>query len=508
MYRKNNGITLIALVLTIVVLLILAGVSIAMLIGDNGILSQTQRAKNETNEAAKNEQLDLAKQEDLINETLNGVEVEQVTDENPGQLEQESINTFVVNSIEDLVFFAYDVTNGNKYEGKTVKLGLSLDFNSTKSYVEPFRTDYSEYGYNGELKTLLTTEEGFRPIGSTYDTDVSTNYFYGTFDGNYNTIYNLYQSYEDSDNTTIIGFFSTNGGIINNLKIENCNMNFTTNNMFVVSGVICGRNSGTIKNCGTSGNFKMIDNGVKATYASGITGQSFGVVEKCYSKTNIEVSSNSSFSISTNVGGIAGAVNDNYIKSCYNVGEININVNADVENVVGGIASANDRKVENCYNIGKINLNANVQVTKMIQVGNIIGYNNENAEINNCFNEGQISANLLNDNNSIGIGNITGDSYLSTINNCYSMGKISLENSTVQNIGQIIGRTLSTTFNNCFGVIEESVGTIGYDRGNNTINNVTLKEKSEIPEILEVIGTDFEKDSENINQGYPILEWQ
>ena len=252
----------------------------------------------------------------------------------------------------------------------------------------------------------------------------------------------------------------------------------------------------------------MIDNGVIATYASGITGQSFGVVEKCYSKTNIEVSSNSSFSISTNVGGIAGAVNDNYIKSCYNVGEININVNADVENVVGGIASVNDRKVENCYNIGKINLNANVQVTKMILVGNIIGYNNENAEINNCFNEGQISANLLNDNNSIGIGNITGYSYLSTINNCYSMGKISLENSTVQNIGQIIGRTLSTTFNNCFGVIEESVGTIGYDRGNNTINNVTLKEKSEIPEILEVIGTDFEKDSENINQGYPILEWQ
>ena len=121
--RKEQGITLIALVITIIVLLILAGVSIAMLTGENGILTQAQNAKNKTNEAAKNEQLDLAKQEDLINETLNGVEVEQVTDENPGQLEQESINTFVVNSIEDLVFFSYDVTNGNKYEGKTVKLG-------------------------------------------------------------------------------------------------------------------------------------------------------------------------------------------------------------------------------------------------------------------------------------------------------------------------------------------------------------------------------------------------
>ncbi len=509
--KENKGITLIALVITIIVLLILASVSIAMLIGNNGILSQTQNAKNKTNEAARNEQLDLAKQEDLINESLNGVNVEQVTDTNPGELEVSELenDTYIINSIEDLVFFAYDVTNGNKYEGKTVKLGLNLDFNSTKSYVEPFRTDYAEYGYNGELKTLLTTNEGFKPIGTTYDINVSTNYFYGTFDGDYNTIYNLYQNYEDSDNTTIIGFFSTNGGIINNLKIENCNMSFTTNNMYVVSGVICGRNNGTINNCGTSGNLKMIDNGVKVTYSSGITGQSFGVIEKCYSKTKIEVSSNNSSSIQTNVGGIAAIVNDDYIKSCYNVGEININLNAGVEILVGGITAQNNKKnVENCYNIGKINIKANVQATKMIQVGNIIGYNSENAEINNCLNAGQISVSSLNDNNNIVIGNIIGDSYLGTINNCYNIGEIDLENSTLQNIGQIVGRALSTTFSNCYGVIEENVSTIGYDRGNNTINNVKLKEKNEIPEILQVIGTDFENDSKNINQGYPVLEWE
>ena len=43
--RNNKGITLIALVITIIVLLILAGVSIAMLTGENGLLIQTQRAK-------------------------------------------------------------------------------------------------------------------------------------------------------------------------------------------------------------------------------------------------------------------------------------------------------------------------------------------------------------------------------------------------------------------------------------------------------------------------------
>jgi len=40
--KKNKGITLIALVLTIIVLLILAGVTIATLTGDNGILSQAK----------------------------------------------------------------------------------------------------------------------------------------------------------------------------------------------------------------------------------------------------------------------------------------------------------------------------------------------------------------------------------------------------------------------------------------------------------------------------------
>ena len=42
--KNNKGITLIALVVTIIVLLILAGVSIAMLTGDNGILTKAKEA--------------------------------------------------------------------------------------------------------------------------------------------------------------------------------------------------------------------------------------------------------------------------------------------------------------------------------------------------------------------------------------------------------------------------------------------------------------------------------
>ena len=43
--KNRNGITLIALIITIIVLLILAGVTISLVVGDNGILSKSTQAK-------------------------------------------------------------------------------------------------------------------------------------------------------------------------------------------------------------------------------------------------------------------------------------------------------------------------------------------------------------------------------------------------------------------------------------------------------------------------------
>ena len=56
---KNKGISLIALVITIIVLLILAGISIAMLTGENGILTKATTAKDETKKAQYKEVLEL-----------------------------------------------------------------------------------------------------------------------------------------------------------------------------------------------------------------------------------------------------------------------------------------------------------------------------------------------------------------------------------------------------------------------------------------------------------------
>ena len=58
--NKNTGITLIALVITIIVLLILAGVSIAMLTGENGVLTKASQASLENDLASVKEGINLA----------------------------------------------------------------------------------------------------------------------------------------------------------------------------------------------------------------------------------------------------------------------------------------------------------------------------------------------------------------------------------------------------------------------------------------------------------------
>ncbi len=64
--KKQKGITLIALVITIIILLILAGVSIAMLTGENGILKKAQLAKEITDQKQEEENDILKQYEKLL----------------------------------------------------------------------------------------------------------------------------------------------------------------------------------------------------------------------------------------------------------------------------------------------------------------------------------------------------------------------------------------------------------------------------------------------------------
>ena len=58
-FRDETAITLVALVITIIVLLILAGVTLSMVVGENGIITRALQAKDATEEAERKEREDL-----------------------------------------------------------------------------------------------------------------------------------------------------------------------------------------------------------------------------------------------------------------------------------------------------------------------------------------------------------------------------------------------------------------------------------------------------------------
>ena len=60
MLKSNKGVTLVALVITIIVLLILAGVSISLVVGDNGVLNNATSAVDSTNYGTAKEAIELA----------------------------------------------------------------------------------------------------------------------------------------------------------------------------------------------------------------------------------------------------------------------------------------------------------------------------------------------------------------------------------------------------------------------------------------------------------------
>ena len=81
---KMRGITLIALVVTIVVLLILAGITISLVFSENGIIAKAREAANKTNEAIINEQAQMNDVTAAMENMLNGTGGSTATDEPEG----------------------------------------------------------------------------------------------------------------------------------------------------------------------------------------------------------------------------------------------------------------------------------------------------------------------------------------------------------------------------------------------------------------------------------------
>lgn len=71
MFKGQKGITLVALVITIIVLLILAGVALARLIGDDNIISNANNAVEQYKDAAQADNYIIEQENALLNTYMN-----------------------------------------------------------------------------------------------------------------------------------------------------------------------------------------------------------------------------------------------------------------------------------------------------------------------------------------------------------------------------------------------------------------------------------------------------
>ena len=128
--KENRGITLIALVITIIVLLILAGVTIATLTGENGILTQAQKAKKENSIAQAREEVDLAIASLRIEESKRNMTKQEKIDFLKDQLKR----AYSSQELETMI-----TTSGDKISITHRGFSFKFDENSGNvAYKEPF----------------------------------------------------------------------------------------------------------------------------------------------------------------------------------------------------------------------------------------------------------------------------------------------------------------------------------------------------------------------------------
>ena len=485
--RKEIGITLIALVVTIVILLILAGVTIALLTGDNGIINMAQKAKNETRISGIEEEIQLWNTSREIEDNIDSSNIKTLEafvldlqdkgllTENEkeeilatGKLtigEEEIIfqkSTYIANK-EDLETFRNNVNNGVNYRNERVILENDIDLG----------------GIENDSSTWWT------PIGSNKEQI----YFEGTFDGQNHTISNLYV--EKNDDHEFMALFSSikhatiqnlivdgnlsvgpklneqndlaAAGIVGvtygNSIIKNCINNAT------VSKASDGRECGGVLGCVEMKSLTILENCVNngtitgGNASGGLVGTVYGALEIYNSSNNGKIGDTNSkycggLVARAGINTISIDINDSYntgeilskrysagilslvvngnitINNCYNEGNIDVTNRSSI----GGAAGIIARIQEDCGNVNIINCsNISNIITKketvMMIVGGILAEcQNENTTIVNCYN----------------IGNLEGD-YVSGI-----IGRISeMENKTEvkhaniinsYNVGTITGR--------------------------------------------------------------------
>ena len=455
--NTQSGITLIALIITIIILLILSAVTIKLVL-NGGILTRTKTSAEEQIVAQEKEYISLAYSEynmSKINNTDYTMQEALDAQKAGATAEGDEIlgwsitfektsNQYTLNSDGSI-----DEGIPNRWDGKTTETPEITEENSWHIYTSEQLKYFADF-VNGELTeeekgnlsitedTIVyleadldlgarANEKGEKVVGSEW-TPIgieTTSAFVGTFEGNNHYITGIYVNIEGN-----FGGIFGNSNTIKNLTIKNSYIKGAN----CSGGIVGALRTGTIENCH---NINAVVN-VDSITAGGVVGQLETKAINCSNTGNV--------SGNKQTGGVAGyASNSSTISSCYNTGNVSGDKNT------GGVAgyARISSTISNCYNTGNVSGNE--------FTGGVAGYASNSSTISSCYNTGNVSG----DNYTGGVAGYAGPS--SIISSCYNTGDVTgnaTENES--NIGGIAGITFGT-IDNCYNTasITGNVGAVG-----------------------------------------------
>ena len=174
-FKKNLGITLIALVVTIVVLLILAGISISMLTGQNGILNRATEAKEKTEKAQIDESDKMVQMEAMVQAAGKSIPNPSSYGENPN-----------AQATADGAGKYFALPDGAKYVTGTVDTGVVVEIKGSEFVWVPVDDVVLDNNRVDELPTSsVSSEKSYTPMavkvgndykGLLYNFDESTSW--------------------------------------------------------------------------------------------------------------------------------------------------------------------------------------------------------------------------------------------------------------------------------------------------------------------------------------------
>lgn len=415
----NKGITLIALVVTIIILLLLAGITLNFAVGEGGLIERTLEAKELNRQRALDEQLQLIFLRQSI-EQDNTTKDTQITGALREMVGEKEITQEDVNQFNELI---------KKYNKSVISISSKEDIGKIGT-----NPNYPLSGIYIQLSDINYSEgENLTPIGS------DSAPFTGVYDGNEKTFTGL--NIKNTSNN--LGIFSVNAGTIKNIKVEDFDIHLTHG----AAGTIVGKNRGLIENCTIlSGNIELT--GVSAI--GGVCGRNEdgGNIRNCVNYANVSCN----YKL---VGGICGYSIGGDIENCTNYG--NITGPCQVGGIAGdseGINTNNISHVSKCVNEGKITIEPNktVYTTTYGAIGGIVGCNYKNSKIENCENNQIIESELY------GVGGIVG----------HNVGRVELCKNKANVTCTLKGTNIDNNIGGISGYNQEGMVSKSYNTGNIT----------------------------------------